>query len=92
MRYISVFIIWILFWLAGIIALPVALLFGLFGKTKYASDVFHAQNRTAAAFIGFGGDNTISRECGERGTCVLLCKILSWALQDPEHCKNELNR
>lgn len=72
----------------GTVFAPLALLFR-------PSRTFQAMNRLcAAAWLGFDGKNTISKECGTRlaagedcAFCERLCALLS--LGDPEHCAKE---
>ena len=78
--------------LAGIAAAPVAILAGKWG---YAKQLGASMDRLGAAVLGWGGDYTISAECGSRKAtcrfCILVCKLLDMA--QPGHCagaaKNE---
>lgn len=60
---------------------------------RYASDNIHAADCAAAAFFGWSGDNTISKECGIElngdpcAFCNYLCKALDHV--DEGHCKRE---
>lgn len=97
MRYLAVPVIWVLFWLAGIVAPPIALLRALVTRsTSPISDTFQAQNRAAATVLGFDGKRTISAECGLRlrenpdcQPCRTLCKALSKVLEHEDHCEKE---
>lgn len=77
----------------GTILAPLALLFR-------PSTTFRAMNRLCgAAWLGFDGKNTISKECGLHlaaakaagrrpcSFCKRLCSILN--LGDPSHCEKE---
>lgn len=93
MRYVALPVIWLLFWLGGIVAPPVAILRALVTRDSTPiTHAFHAHNRLAATVLGFDGEETISRECGRRlSTCALcrrLCAVLSRVL-DRQHCENE---
>lgn len=97
MRYLALPIIWLLFWLAGVVAPLVALLRGLLTlDSSPISDSFHAHNRLAATVLGFDGKRTISAECGLRlkakpdcQPCRTLCSILSRVLEHKNHCQQE---
>lgn len=92
MKYLSALVIWLLFWMAGIVAPLVALVRALFTfSADPISDTFHAQNRVAATVLGFNGKLTISSECGlsDCSWCKRLCAVLSWALRHPNHCAEE---
>lgn len=61
---------------------------------RYAGDNIHSADRAAAAFLGWSGDNTISKECGTEinngdpcAFCNYLCKALDHV--DEGHCKRE---
>lgn len=100
MKYITAPVLWFLFVLAtiagfitGLIALP----FGERGR-RYAADNFHSQDRAAAAFLGWSGDNTVSKECGRELAagrpcrfCRALCRLLDIFLET-DHCKKEGNK
>lgn len=71
--------------LAGIAAAPVAILAGRWG---YAKQLGAAMDRLGAAVLGWGGQFTISAECGSRHKdcrfCKLACRLLD--LVQPGHC------
>jgi hypothetical protein len=84
---------------AGVVTGLSALLASLVWKSKarrlrvYAARNIHAADCSAAAFLGWSGDNTISKECGlelKTDPCA-FCKYLCAALHqvDQEHCEKE---
>ena len=85
--------IWLLFCLGALIcffAPPAAILLAIFRpglKPARIEEIILSQDRLNAALLGFGGQYTVSSECGARECkfCRALCKILSWA--DPDHCQ-----
>jgi hypothetical protein len=103
MRYTAfpvAIVCWLLFILAGVAGLVTGLLALPFKKTRrYTGDLVHAQDCAAAAFLGWSGERTISKECGlelqfaEKPClfCKLLCPVLSFLLES-EHCKKEIVR
>lgn len=72
--------------LAGIVVAPVAILAGHWG---YAKELGAAMDRLGAAVLGWGGDNTISAECGSRNSDCRFCKFVCWMLNlvQPGHCE-----
>jgi hypothetical protein len=93
----AVLICWFLFILAGIAGLITGI-FMLPFNSRYTSDLVHAQDCAAAAFLGWDGDKTISKECGlELQTekpckfCRFVCKLLDLFLES-DHCKKEVSR
>jgi hypothetical protein len=93
MRYLAALGIWILFVLAVPVGFVVGLLALPFGRRarNYASRIFRSHNRAAATLLGFDGRSTISSECGRRDcrACRVLCRILAYVLQHPNHCQEE---
>lgn len=66
-----------------------AALLSLFGGTStYAAAVLKAQDKATAAFFGFSGEATVSKECEESECkwCKLLCYVLNKTLE-ANHCK-----
>jgi hypothetical protein len=90
---------WLLFVVAGVAGLITGLLALPFKRTRrYTSDLVHAQDCAAAAFLGWSGERTISKECGlelqqDRPCrfCRLLCSVLSRVLES-DHCRKEVSR
>jgi hypothetical protein len=93
---------WFLFVLAGVAGLVTGLLALPFKRTRrYTSDLVHAQDCAAAAFLGWSGERTISKECGLEllaadvkkpcRFCRVLCFVLHFGLES-EHCKKETKR
>jgi hypothetical protein len=89
LKYVVVLALWILFLLAifcgflfGLLALPF--------NSGYTSRNLRAHDRAAAAFLGWSGDRTVSKECAQSNCrfCKILCAILSVVLE-PEHCKRQ---
>lgn len=64
-------------------------------RWTYAKDLGRGMDRLGAAVMGWGGDYTISAECGSRRSgcrfCRWVCRVLDWV--QPGHCagaaKNE---
>ena len=97
-------ICWLLFVAAGVAGLFTGLLALPFRKTRrYTSDLVHAQDCAAAAFLGFSGEKTISKEVG----LILLAADaagvkapLHWraldavlsAVLEPNHCRKEASK
>jgi hypothetical protein len=96
MKYITAIVIWVLFVLAAIGGFVAGLAALIAGKTRYASNVAHAQDCAAAAFLGWDGQSTISKECGRELAyaakpcrfCRWLCKVLDVVLEKG-HCEKE---
>lgn len=96
MKYVTALVIWVLFVLATIGGFVLGMGALLIGRTRYASNNAHAQDRAAAAFLGWDGDATISKECGRELAyapkpcrfCRILCAILNVVLE-PDHCRKE---
>jgi hypothetical protein len=91
---------WFLFVLAGVAGLVTGLLALPFKKTRrYTGDLVHAQDCAAAAFLGWSGERTISKECGlelefhEKPCrfCRVVCRLLHYFLES-DHCKKEIRR
>jgi hypothetical protein len=64
---------------------------------RYAGNNVHASDCSAAAFLGFAGDKTISKECGLNlasgdpcDFCTYLCKAL--ATVERRHCEKEAEK
>lgn len=96
MRYLGAIVLAILFSI-GTFFSPFVMLLTL----PWRGDVvFRAMNRLCgAAYFGFEGKNTISKECGFRllagvdcVVCRPLCTFLNWLLDDPRHCEGEAER
>jgi hypothetical protein len=97
---------WLLFVLAtaaGFFTGLGALLLSLVWRSKadrlrrYASDNIHAADCSAAAFLGWSGDNTVSKECGyemQSSKPCAFCKYLCASLDkvDPNHCEREASK
>jgi hypothetical protein len=106
MKYIVGIFCWFLFVLAtaaalpaGLAALALSLVPTRWSKRlqRYASDNIHSADRSAAAFLGWSGDHTISKECGfdlESESPCMFCKYLCSALDkvDPNHCEREASK
>lgn len=90
MKYISVFLIWLLFVAVQPVAFLTALLSLLGGTSAYASNILRVQDKATAAFLGWSGERTVSKECEESDCrfCKILCAILNVILQ-PDHCKKQ---
>ena len=86
---------------AGFVTGLGALLLSVAWKSKaralrlYASRVLHAADCSAAAFLGWSGRDTISKECGRElatddpcAFCDYLCAALDQV--DEGHCKREV--
>lgn len=90
MKYITVPVIWLLF----VLAQPFAMMFALFsllgGTSTYASSILRAQDKATAAFLGWSGDQTVSKECEQSDCrfCKVLCAVLNVILE-PNHCKKQ---
>lgn len=95
-RYLFAFLIWVVFVLAGPLAFVVAVGGLIFGRTTYASQVFRAQDRVGATLLGFDGSSTVSSEMGRLlGTsrpARILCTVLGWMLEQPNHCSEEVKK
>lgn len=78
-------ILWLPFSLAAIVAIPVSLV-AVFIEWEYAKNILRAKDKLAAALLGWGGQYTISAECGasECRFCKLLCRFLD--MIQPGHC------
>jgi hypothetical protein len=90
---------WLLFVAAGVAGLITGLVALSFKRGRsYTSNLVHAQDCAAAAFLGWSGKHTISKECGwelfkDRPCrfCRVLCRILDLVLET-DHCKKEADR
>jgi hypothetical protein len=93
---------WLLFILAGVVGFVTGLIALPFKRLRrYTSNLVHAQDCAAAAFLGWEGDRTISKECGLEMEaahvrkpcrfCRFICKVLDLFLET-DHCKKEVSR
>jgi len=75
-----IFVLWLPFALAAFASIFVALVAVFLDERPYAKDVLRAQDKLAAALLGWGGRYTVSAECGSRQAgcafCRLLCRLL----------------
>ena len=81
--YITIVVLYILFSLAAIVS-------GLWGLVFNTANVFKAQDRLLAAMLGWGGKETVSRECktSECKFCKIICKVLNKFLE-PNNCEKQ---
>ena len=85
-------------WLAllppAIIGVLVAPFAALLDEWDYAKDLARAMDKLGAASLGWGGDFTISAECGSRRArcrfCRVVCRVLDWV--QPGHCGGAAKR
>jgi len=72
--------------LVGVAVAPVAILAGKWG---YAKQLGAAMDKLGAAVLGWGGDHTISAECGSRNSDCRFCKFVCWMLNLVQlgHCE-----
>lgn len=92
MKYVvAILILWLPFSLSAIIAIPVSFV-AVFLEWEYAKNILKAQDRTAAALLGWSGEYTISAECGRSDCrlCKLVCRLLD--VIQPGHCKGAAER
>lgn len=99
-RYTAVVVVpllWVLFVVAALAAvvmgIPAALLGKLFARAswvEWSERNVHAADKATAAFLGWSGERTVSKECSESGCrfCRVLCRALSLLLQK-DHCARE---
>lgn len=94
MKYLSVVGLWVLVALLVVVGIIPGLLALLIGRSDYTTRVVRSTNRAGAAVLGWDGSNGISHECGKSGClfCRLLCPILSFLLEEANHCEKEANR
>lgn len=87
-------ILWLLFVVAifagFVLGIPAALLGKLFGveaMVDWSERNASAADKATAAFLGWSGSRTVSKECNESTCrfCRVLCRILNKVLQD-NHC------
>lgn len=80
--------LWVPFALFSLVAVMVAPAAVIFERWTYARDLGRGMDKLGAAVLGWGGDYTISAECGARRKacrfCRVVCRILD--LVDPGHC------
>lgn len=83
--------VWVLLALVVLAGIALGLASLVTGRTDYISRVFKMTDRTAAAVLGYTGENTVSKECGRSScrACKLLCLVLGIWLAQPDHCKQE---
>jgi hypothetical protein len=89
-KYLVVLVLWILFVAAQVGGFVLGVFAALYGFTEYADRVIKAQDKAAAAFLGWSGDRTVSSECEKSDCrfCKILCVILNYVLE-PDHCKKK---
>ena len=96
---VLVALLWPVFSLAALCAIPLFPLSLLCLQFDYAGYLMQSKDRLLAALLGWNGRKTVSRECGEQllskverpcTFCSLVCKALDWF--DPGHCKREGSR
>ena len=87
-KLIGTFLLWLPFSVAAVAAIPLCLAATWLEQWAYAKAVIAAMDRLAAAVLGWGGDYTVSAECGSRHKdcrfCRLVCRLLD--LVQPGHC------
>lgn len=85
---VGVFILWLPFSIGAILSIPITF-WAIFTNQEYAKQCLKAQDKLTAALFGWGGDYTVSAECGSRQKDCKLCKMLCAFLNklQPGHCE-----
>ncbi len=92
---VSLVLLWLPFSITAIAAIPVSLIAILQFNYVYAKDVLRAMDKLGAAVFGWGGDHTVSAECGSTHSGCVFCRVVCALLNlvQPGHCagaaKNE---
>lgn len=77
---VAILVLWFPFSIASLLSIPVTF-WAMFSNIDYARNLLRAQDKLAAALMGWSGYNTVSAECGARETtckfCTILCKFLN---------------
>lgn len=85
---VAVFVLWLPFSVAAIASVGIAL-WAVFSDQAYAKDILRSQDKLMAALLGWGGDYTVSAECGSRQAgcrfCRMVCRLLN--VIQPGHCE-----
>lgn len=89
-RKVLSLVLWVpfaLFALVSVLLAPAAVIFDRWG---YAKDLGRGMDRLGAAVLGWGGDYTISAECGSRHSKCSFCKLVCWLLDRVQfgHCES----
>lgn len=86
--FVAIFVLWLPFSVASIASVGVAV-WAVFSDRNYAKDILRSQDKLMAALFGWGGEHTVSAECGSRQAdckfCIYVCKLLN--LIQPGHCE-----
>lgn len=96
MKYLTAVVLFFIFAAASIAAPAFALIALALFQTRYAGNLVHAMDMTAAAILGWNGRSTVSKECGRQLTsgqrpcrfCRIVCKLLDRFLERG-HCQKE---
>lgn len=87
-KLVGTFLLWAPFSITALAAIPLCLVATWAEEWTYAKQVIAAMDRLGAAVVGFGGEHTVSAECGSRRRecrlCRFVCRILD--LVQPGHC------
>jgi len=85
---VAIFVLWLPFSIAALCSVPIVL-WAVFSAQGYAKECLKAQDKLMAALFGWGGDYTVSAECGSRRKdcliCTVICRLLS--IIQPGHCE-----
>jgi hypothetical protein len=85
---VAIFVLWLPFSLASISSVFIAF-WAVFSDQNYAKDILRTQDKLMSALFGWGGEYTVSAECGSRRRncvfCKSICKILNFI--QPGHCE-----
>lgn len=88
MRVAVALALWVALTPLAVLGVCVAPLAVVFDRWAYARDLGRGMDRLGAAVLGWGGDYTISAECGSRHAdcrfCRWVCRMLDWV--QPGHC------
>lgn len=88
MRTAVALALWVAFSALSLAGMAAAFVAVVAQRWAYAKDLGRGMDRLGAAALGWGGDYTISAECGSRRTdcrfCRVVCRLLDFV--QPGHC------
>lgn len=97
MKYVTAFVLYVIFSIAAALAGVIGLLVLPF-RPQYTANVMHTMDMLLAALFGWDGRSTVSKECGRELLGGEPCRFCRWVcalthrLLEKGHCEKEAAR